>query len=429
MKRYWKRLADGVELAMDRTEQFKTGLLSVTLAIPLHEQTACAGALIPEVLYRGSRKYPDIQSLSAAADQLYGASFGPVVRQRGETQCISFLCGFIDGRYTLDGSAVLEPAAELMGGVLLDPLTENGVFYGDYVRSEGANLADTIQARFNDKWSWSIFRMIEEMCAGEAYAVDKLGSVEAARSMTPERLWASYQELLARANVMFYYNGSAEPERVEHTIRRFFAPLMTDRSAKVCCQVRAAPDGPVRTVEDVMDVTQGKLVLGFRTGGIVAGSAQYPALAVCNMLYGGSASSKLFVNVREKMSLCYDASSMLDKLKGVMAVACGTDPDNLDRAQEAILSQLYAIQRGDFTREDLNTAIRMITAGLLSRCDSQTQQEDDCVTALLFGREADDAKRIRAVERVTADDVIQAACSLKLDMIYRLSGREGAAYE
>ena len=310
----------------------------------------------------------------------------------GEKPSVSAFCAALS-------TAVLEPAAELMGGVLLDPLTESGVFYGDYVRSEGANLADTIQARFNDKWSWSIFRMIEEMCAGEAYAVDKLGSVEAARSMTPERLWASYQELLARANVMFYYNGSAEPERVEHTIRRFFAPLLADRSAKVCCQVRAAPDGPVRT------------------------------LAVCNMLYGGSASSKLFVNVREKMSLCYDASSMLDKLKGVMAVACGTDPDNLDRAQEAILSQLYAIQRGDFTREDLNTAIRMITAGLLSRCDSQTQQEDDCVTALLFGREADDAKRIRAVERVTADDVVQAACSLKLDMIYRLSGREGAAYE
>ena len=118
MQQHWKRLADGVELAVCRTDKFKTGLLSVTLTIPLSEDTATAGALIPEVLGRGSRNYPDMEKLSAAADRLYGASLGPVVRQRGESQCISFMCGFIDDRYALDGSAVLEPAAALTGCLL-----------------------------------------------------------------------------------------------------------------------------------------------------------------------------------------------------------------------------------------------------------------------------------------------------------------------
>ena len=83
MRQHWKRLADGVELAVNQTDKFKTGLLGVTLTIPLSADTATAGALIPEVLGRGSRRYPDMEKISAAADALYGASLGPAVRQRG----------------------------------------------------------------------------------------------------------------------------------------------------------------------------------------------------------------------------------------------------------------------------------------------------------------------------------------------------------
>lgn len=142
MEQYWKQLADGVELVVNRTDKFKTGLLSATLTIPLSKETATAGALIPDVLYRGTRRYPDMEQLSAATDRLYGASLGPTVRQRGESQCISFLCSVIDDCYALDGAAVLEPAAELLGEVLLDPVTKGGVFRRDYVKGEGANLAD-----------------------------------------------------------------------------------------------------------------------------------------------------------------------------------------------------------------------------------------------------------------------------------------------
>ena len=127
MERIRKSLAEGVELIVNRTEQFKTGLLSVTLTVPLKAETATANALIPDVLYRGSRNHPDIESLSAATDQLYGASFGPAVRQRGECQCVSFLCSFIDDQYALDGLAVLEPAGPAHGTRRVPPrLCERG---------------------------------------------------------------------------------------------------------------------------------------------------------------------------------------------------------------------------------------------------------------------------------------------------------------
>ena len=426
MQQHWKRLADGVELSAIQTDKFKTGLLAVTLTIPLSGETATAGALIPEVLSRGSRNHPDMERLSAATDALYGASLGPAVRQRGESQCVSFLSSFIDDHYALDGLAVLEPSAALMGEVLLDPVLQDGAFRRDYVESEGVNLADRIEARVNDKRGWAVFRLIQEMCAGEAYAVNKLGSAQCARSMTAERLWADYRALLSRARVNFYYGGAARLERVEDAVRRAFAPLLTGRDAPVRCQVEAEPRGPVRTVTDAMDVTQGKLAIGFRTGGITMASDDYPALVVCNALYGGSANSKLFLNVREKLSLCYYASSMLDKVKGLMVVSSGVEFAQFDRAQEAILDQLEAMRRGDFTQEELTAAIRTVTGSLRGRQDSQGQMEDDRLTGVLFHAAAgEDGELIKAVEAVTADQVAGAAQKLKLDTIFRLTGKEG----
>ena len=429
MEQHGRQLADGVELMVNRTDKFKTGLLSVTLTAPLRRETATAGALIPEVLYRGSRNYPDMERLSAATDALYGASLGPAVRQRGESQCVSFLCGVIDDRYALDGSAILEPAAALMGEVLLDPATEGGLFRPDYVKGEGANLADRIRSRVNDKRSWSIFRLVQEMCAGEAYAVDKLGDADVAASMTPDRLWADYRRLLSQSKVTFYYGGSAHPDRIEETVRQAFAPLMAGRTAPVECEVPAAPKGPVRTVTDAMDVTQGKLALGFRTGGVTMVSPDYPVLLVCNALYGGSANSRLFLNVREKLSLCYYASSMIDKLKGLMVVSSGVEFSHFDRAQEAILEQLEELRQGKISDDELNAAVRCVVSSLRGRLDSQGQMEDDCVTKMICGQSPDDGSAlIRAVARVTAEQVARMARNIKLDTVYRLAGKEDARH-
>ena len=425
MEMFHRSLADGVELITVRTDQFKTGVFSATLAAPLAAETATGNALLGDVLYRGSRSHPDMEAISLAEDELYGASVGPGIRQRGESQCVAFSGSFIDDRYSLDGAAVLESALALTGELLLDPVTEKGVFREDYVKSEGANLADQIRARVNEKRGWSIFRLIQEMCAGEAYALDKLGDAEQAGQMTAQALWARYQALRSEARVVFYYGGAAGPDRVEEAVRESFAPLIVPREGALACQVKARPDGPVRQVTDRMEVTQGKLAMGFRTGGITLGHPDYPALLVMNALYGGTSTSKLFLNVRERLSLCYFASSMLDKLKGVMVVSSGVEFDKLDLAQEEILAQLEAVRRGDFTAQELEAARRAVSSSLRSLPDSQGRLEDYWTTQLLSGRRLEGPDALLApVEKVGADDVVRAARAVELDTVYRLMGKE-----
>ena len=421
------QLASGVELISVCTDQFKTGLFTVTLTVPLCKEHATANALIADVLYRGSRKHPDIVSLSAATDDLYGAALEIGIRQRGESQCICARCSFIDDIYALNGMEVMEPAIELVGEVLLDPAVEDGVFRSDYVSSEGANLADRIEARINDKTGWAVFRLLEEMCCGEAFALDKLGDGTEARSLTAQALWTRYQALLSEAEIVFYYNGSAKPQDVEAVVRRVFQPLLTERDASIGCEVRPYPSGAVRRVEDVLDVTQGKLVMGFRTGGITAEDSRYPALLVFNTLFGGSGTSKLFTIVREKLGLCYFATSVIDKLKGVMIVMSGVDFEDFDAAEREILKQLDGIKKGRFSKKELDAAIRSVVSALISRRDSQGQMEDDAVAGIIgMGEVPDMDQLIFAVEQVTAQQVAETAEQIQLDTVYRLTGREDA---
>lgn len=426
MEVFRKVLTAGTELVSVRTDKFKTGVFSVSLAGPMTAETVTANALLGDVLYRGSRKHPDIEAISLATDELYGASVGPGVRQRGESQSVCFSASFIDDRYALDGTAVLEPVLGLVGELLLDPVTVGGAFREDYVRSEGANLADQIRARVNEKRGWSVFRLIQEMCAGEAYALDKLGDAREAEEMTAQRLWQRWRDLQRQARIVFYYGGAAAPERVEEAVRSAFAPLLTPREGALPCLVKARPDGAVREVTDRMDVTQGKLVLGFRTGGITMEHPDYPALLVCNALYGGTSNSKLFMNVREKLSLCYFASSMLDKLKGLMVVSSGVEFAQFGRARDEILAQLEAVRRGDFTPEELEAARRAVSGSLRTSLDSQGRLEDYWTTQAMTGASGGGPDElIGPVEQVSADDVRRAAQAVELDTIYYLAGKEG----
>lgn len=421
-----RELVPGVELISVSTDKFKTGTLSVSLTAPLRRETATANALLLDVLYRGSEKYPDIQAISAAEDELYGLSLSPSVRQRGEAQCMSLVGRFIDDSFALDGTPVLEGAAAFMGELLLRPAKENGVFRADYVKSEGVNLADLIRSEVNDKRAWSLHRLTEVMCEGEAYALDKFGTAEEAEQMDPAALWDRYQTLLRQAGVIFCYVGSASAERVEQAVRTAFGPLLTPRSRTLLTHnVVPAPRGAVREQTDPMDVAQGKLALGFRAGGIDLHAPEYPALLVCNAVYGGTPTAKLFMNVRERLSLCYFASSMVNRYKGIMAVSSGVEFSNFQVARDEILAQLDKMRAGDFTGEELHAGKQALTSAYRALLDSQGQVEDFWFSQAVAGVDESPEELSKRVEAVTGEQVAAVAQKLQLDTVYYLTGKEG----
>ena len=420
-----RELFPGVWLRAIHTNKFKSAYLSVTLLAPLEPETAAANALIPAVLRRGTAAHPDMESLSAALDELYGGAIEPAVRKKGETQCVGFVASFLDDAYALEGEPILASAANLLGEVLLRPLTREGVFDPEYTAGEKANLADRIRGQVNDKRFYATHRLIQLMCQGEAYGVDKLGDLAHVEAVTPDSLWQRYQELLRDGAVEVYYCGSAHPDQVEEILRKALSALPVNEDRFVPdCEIRISAGPEPNVVEEAMDVTQGKLAMGFRTGGQTCWEEDYPAMVMCNAVFGGTTLSKLFMNVREKLSLCYYASSMLDKMKGLVLVSSGIEFDKYHTAREEILAQLEAVRRGEIEDWELEGARRTLIGGHLATLDEQGRQEDFWLGQAVAGLEEGVEEIAARFETVTREQVAAAAQRLELDTIYFLKGKE-----
>lgn len=421
-----QELFPGVWLRGIHTNKFKSSYLSVTLLTPLSAETASANALIPSVLRRGTAIHPDMESLSAALDELYGGAIEPLVRKKGETQCLGFVASFLDDAYALEGESILEPAANLLGELLLKPARENSGFRTEYVDSERANLIDRLRGQINDKRTYATHRLTELMCGEEAYGVDKLGTEKSAAAITSDVLWQRYQDLLSTAAIEVYYCGSAAPERVEEALKAALSALPVNEFRLVPdCEVRLHAGPEPQVVEEAMDVTQGKLAMGFRTGGMTCWEEEFPALLLCNSIFGGSTLSKLFMNVREKLSLCYYASSGLEKMKGLVLVSSGIEFDKYQTARDEILTQLEAVRRGEVEQWELEGARRTLISAYLSALDEPGRLEDFWLGQAVAGLEESPEILADRLEQVTLEQVAESAQKLELDTIYFLKGKEG----
>ena len=421
-----RELSPGVWLRTVHTNKFKSSYLSLTLMAPLRAETASANALIPWVLRRGTEDHPDLESLSAALDQLYGGAVEPIVRKKGETQCVGFAASFLDDAYALEGESILEPAAALLGELLLRPYTRDGVFCPDYTAGERANLIDRIRAQVNDKRHYALARLTQLMCAREAFGVDKLGDEKHASALTPESLWRRYQDLLSSAQVELYYCGSAAPDRVERAFAQALSQLpRSEERVDPDCEVRLHAGAEPVCREDRMDVTQGKLALGFRTGGVTCWEEEYPALVLCNAVFGATPLSKLFLNVREKRSLCYYASSTLEKMKGLLLVSSGIEFDQYQQAKDEILAQLEAVRRGEIEDWELEGARRTLMGGHRSALDDQGRLEEFWLGQAAAGLDTGIEELVESLQTVTREQVAATARKLELDTVYFLNGKEG----
>lgn len=414
-------LAPGVVLRAVQTNKFKTSMLGVTFLEPLREETASLNALLPKVLRRGTQKHPDLQALSAALDELYGGGIEPIIRKKGETQCIGFWGSFLDDAFVPEGSHILESAAGLFGELLLHPAGDGQSFRTEYVESEKANLIDALRGLKNDKRDWADIRLMQEMCAGEPYSVLRLGDEESTRRITNQTLYTHSQKLLRGSRVELIYCGSAEEKRVEDALRSALASLPRGRQEELPPVRRFnAPPQP-RFITETMDVQQGKLAMGYRCE-----SDDYPAMVLANLIFGGTSNSKLFMNVREKLSLCYYASSSYARSKHILTVSSGVEVKDKDRAMEEIDRQLVAVQQGEWEDWEQEGALQAIRSSLLSLSDSQSALENFYLGQIASGAGETPEELAAALEQVTKERIVAAAQTIKPDTVYFLQGKEEA---
>ena len=411
----------GVWLTHLREDKFKTACFSVSLLSQLNRETASMNALIPFVLRRGTAAFPDMETLSARMEELYGTVIEPIIRRIGEIQCCGFYASFPEDDFLPQGEGVLKDSLELTLDLLLSPVTRGGLLLPAYVESERDKLLDLISARMNNKRSYAVLRCIEEMCCCEDFAVGRYGDEESCRSINYKKLSRHYRTLLQTSPIELFYCGRASLREVKALLRDHLSTLPRgeiDMEIGTEIRMNALEAEPRSTVEE-MDVSQANLVIGWRLGECME-DPDFAALYVFNDLFGGSPSSKLFLNVREKLSLCYYASSIIDIRKGLLLVSSGIQLANLDAAKAEIFAQLDAVCRGDFSEDDLQTAKAGVISDLRSIPDSQGALESFYLSQAVVGADYSPTDLAALVNEVTAAQVIAIAKSVECDQIYLL---------
>ena len=411
-------LLPGVNLRCRKDPRFKQGCLSLHWVAPMCADRSAMNALIPSVLLRGTVPHPDLRAITARLDDLYGAAVSPMSRRVGDYQASGLYLSFMDDRFALPGDRVLEGTVDFLAELLQKPLTEDGGFLPEYVESEKKNLISTIQADRNDKRIYAMGRLLKIMCREDSFGLPRLGEPEQVAAIQPDTLYRHFRNMLESAPLEIFYVGSREGSDL--------ADLLRSRLNLAARETTLPPQTgfhscPGENVTETMDVAQGKLCMGFVTP-ITLKSPQYPAMQVLNVLYGGGMTSKLFQNVREKLSLCYSVGSSYYGSKGILTVSAGIDFDKEADAREEILRQLQLCREGTITQEDLVSAREALISSLRAVPDSAGSIESYCFTAILSGKDPSPENAIQAIRDVTLEQVVEAAKTLTLHSTYFLKG-------
>ena len=411
-----QNLSEGIRFCSVKTDKFKTCRVNISLAMPL-DSNASSRALLTFMLQRRCAEYPDYISLNRELDELYGASISAGVTKRGEAQVLNFSLTAIDDRFALDGDKVVLRCAELLTKMIFEPLTDGESFPADIIGQEKRLLIEIIENELNDKRRYAMLKCEEAMFADEAYGLNRFGTVEEVKALTPEDVYSAWRDVLEKSTVQIVMVSSLDPQPVAELIKSKFESV---ERHPVSVKTQFVPGLPKpEYVSETMPLKQGKLVMGFRTG-MRNEDDMMPAMKVAVDIFGGGTYSKLFSVVREKMSLCYYCSAGLFNSKGVVMVQSGIEDVNEEKAKNEIIHQLALTANGEFTDEDFSASIKSLTDAILGNSDTP---EEICVwyaSQILREKMKTPEEYAEEIRKVDRQDVVRAAKTIMLDTVFML---------
>lgn len=414
-------LFPGVTLRCFADTRFKQGRLTLQIIRPQCAEEAAMNALIPTVLLRGCRDCPDLRAITNRLDELYGASVGTLVRRVGDYQATGLSCGFMEDRFAMDGDQILAPMIDFLGQLLLQPLTKDGGFDRGFVDGEKKNLIATIESELNDKRAYAMGKLLRTMCRVDSFGIPRLGDKEAVSAIDARTLYAHYQHILRTSPLELFYVGSAPAGTVAALIKEMLAPIPRDYTG--CPAQTPFRDGGGSDTVEPADVAQSILCMGFVTD-ITSASKDFAAMQVLNTIFGAGMTSKLFMQLREKMSLCYAIGSGYYGSKGIVTVSAGIDREKEPQVRAEILAQLEACRRGEITQIELNAAKEALLSSLRGVHDSPGSIESYYSTHLLSGAFRSPQQYMDEICAVTLEDAVAAAKTVTLHTTYFLKGAQ-----
>lgn len=411
-----KDLGGGIHFSVILDKRYKTNFFSVRFVTKLSPETASANAIIPSIMTKSNESHPSQTEFNRMLTALYGSIVSGNCGKIGDYQILAFNGTVIANKYALEGENILDSLIDIILECATKPALENGVFPEKEFELKRCELIDDILTEINDKRSYALNQTAKIVYDGEPAACSVNGTLETAKALTPQSVYEQYRKLLSEAQIEVLFAGSEYPTGAEEKIINALNPA--DR--KIPSEVVIEPSHvkpQVVTAEEKMDVTQCKMILAYKYT-----SDNEDALRLLNIVLGTTPVSKLFANVREKLSLCYYCSSSAFPIKRTLFIDSGVSLDKVEAAKAEINRQIEDIKAGNVTESELAAAKLSITNSAKFYYDYPKSLAGWYFGNSLRGRYDDPEEVARRVCAVTLDELKEAAANLVPDTEFLLRG-------
>lgn len=417
-----QEIKKGIQAHVIETNKFKTNLFAMFLTVPLNRENITQNALIPAVLRRGTETLKSQEEISIELENMYGATLDCGVEKTGDNQVLKFYLETLNDNFLPNKENLSKKAIELLLDVIFNPLTENNHFKKEYVDSEKKTIKRLIDGRIDNKDMYAYTRCIEEMYKNEPYGLYKYGYIEDLENINEENLYTDYQNLLSIAKIDFFASGELQTDRVISIIEgnQNIQKLQEREDTHIVNteDTEKKKEVQIQTIQDVKDVTQGKLVIGLDID-YYKKDSRY-AMCIYNVILGESATSKMFQNVREKAGLAYSARSTYVRQKNNIFIRAGIEIKNYSKALEIIKEQLEDMKNGKFSDEEIDNAKKYMTSGIKT-----VQDEQDSEITYYMGQELSKTlltfeEYMDKINSVTREEILEIAKNIHINTIYFL---------
>ncbi|MBW4828916.1 MAG: insulinase family protein [Clostridiaceae bacterium] len=409
-------IGNGINLNLIKTDKFKSNLVSLYMEMPLNRDMVTQNALIPLVLKRGTNKYNTTLEVERKLEELYGGQLSLNINKKGERHVLRFTIESPKGFYVDDEEYFYE-VISFLKEIVYNPYVDDGGFKKEYVDQEKENLKRMIEGKINDKRSYAMTRCIEEMCKNEKYSIYEYGYVKDLDFIDNKNLYEHYKSILENSPIEIFYIGNYDNKMIDHIKNTF--KIDRENITKIPREKITDAVQTKNMVYEDMQINQGKLVIGYRTG-IPYEDNLYKALLVSSEILGGGPNSKLFRTVREKESLAYYINSKIYKYKSIMIIDAGIDFDKFEKTLEITRNQIDELKEGIFTDDDIEIAKKAIVTSLKSVTDSNYLISEFFLSQVLSNDNRSVDEMIEDILNVNREDIIEVANKINVDTIYFL---------
>ena len=416
-------LSNGAEGIFVKNSRFKTTLISFNFYLPLNKEKVADFALLPFVLTTCGKNYPNFQKLNVKLSKLYGAELSASAEKIGDYALLKMSISVIGDKYALDGEVLTSEAVNLLTELVFEPKTENGEFLSEDIEREKRKAIEHIKGEFAEKRIYAFNRLIEEMFKDTAYGIPKCGTIEDVKKITGKSLYDAWETMLNTAHIRVNVIADSAPSGLFDSLSQKLSELNRENTVDISLSQKLVPAKRSKTVTETTEVKQGKLCMGFsfdKSGG----DENTADLYVCTDIFGGGPYSKLFTNVREKMSLCYYCSARPVRIKGFFTVQSGIEKENAEKAQTAILNELKKLKSGKISDSEFEASILGITDSLNAYYDSSEALETWYSVKIADKKILSPEEFAEKIKLVTKEDVIAAAQNIKLHTVFKLLPKE-----